>query len=216
VKKLNILITAGPTVEPIDPVRYLSNFSTGTMGYSIAEEAVRRGHKVRLVTGPVALAPPPKARVHKVVTALEMGEAVKEHIKGKDCLIMAAAVADYRPAKKSAEKIKKKGGLSLELVRNPDILRSVKKEKGLIKAGFALETGDLLKNALVKMKEKGLDIIVANSAAGKSPFGNKRTSVVILGKDGTKETLSNVSKKTCAGAIMDKIEREYSEKNPGK
>lgn len=163
----HILVTAGPTYEAIDPVRGLTNRSSGKMGYAIAEAAVARGAEVTLVTGPVALTPPPGARVINVRSAAEMCKSVKENVDRATVVIMAAAVADYRPARTADQKIKKSGGkLVLELDETEDILQSIASSKGSrVVIGFAAETENVIENAKRKLVEKGADLIVANDVS---------------------------------------------------
>ncbi len=167
----SVLITAGPTQEPIDPVRYITNKSSGKMGYSLAEAAVESGAKVTLISGPVNLDTPPNCHKVSVQTAKEMYEAVMHHIQGKDVYIGTAAVSDYRPAEFKNSKIKKKGNNSpihLRLQENQDILKSVSElEQRPYVVGFAAETDNLLENAEKKLKNKELDLIVANDVSNK-------------------------------------------------
>ena len=156
--KKKVVVTAGPTVEPIDPVRFFSNFSTGEMGYQIAKACCDAGFETCLITGPVNVTPPRGVKLVRVNTAREMRTSVLREIKGATCLIMAAAVCDFRPEKVSAAKIKKTGSLTLRLVKNPDILSDVGQRKGLIKIGFALETDRAAANAAGKLKAKKLDL----------------------------------------------------------
>lgn len=203
-----ILVTAGPTREPIDPVRYISNLSTGLMGYKIAEEAVKRGHKVSLITGPVEIQPPKEIEVVNVVTAREMQKEVNKKVKKCDCIIMAAAVCDFRPEAESESKIKKQGRVTIDFIKNPDILAELTKNKELIKIGFALETENLIENAKEKLTKKGLDLIIANQKDGKdNPFGEGRKDYTLINKDGKIKELKGVEKKTCAKHILDEIEQ---------
>ncbi|MBF0216661.1 MAG: phosphopantothenoylcysteine decarboxylase [Candidatus Omnitrophica bacterium] len=206
-----VLITAGPTVEELDPVRYISNYSTGTMGYSLAREAVNRGYEVALISGPVSIPAPHGAKLVKVTTAREMLGAVKKHIGGSSCLVMAAAVCDFAPAKRSATKIKKRARLVIQFTPNPDILGEVKDVPGVFKVGFALETGGLFGKALCKLKAKGLDLIVANKAGrGRKdggPFGAGKKDFMVISRDGRKRTRMGVTKEKMAGYIFDDIEK---------
>jgi len=204
---LKILITAGPTQEPIDPIRFISNYSTGAMGFYLAQEAKAKRHQVVLVSGPVSLKPPPGVKVTSVTTAQEMLKAVKKHFSWCDALIMSAAVCDFKPQKFSQAKLKKRKNLILNLKENADILSWCgKHKKGKILIGFALETENLVKNALKKLKSKNLDFIVANQAKkGISPFGDKATSVVLIDKYGGQECLNRVFKKDIARAVIDKL-----------
>ena len=206
---MRILVTAGPTREPIDPVRFISNYSTGHMGYSLARCAKRRGHDVRLVSGPVELTPPRGIKVVHVETAAGMLHEVKKNLPWCDCLIMAAAVSDYRPERYSTGKIKKdKNKVLLRLVRNPDILmsaRSAFRDKAIV--GFCLETGDLVKNAIRKLRSKGLDIVVANKVDERhSPFGKGKTEVTIIDRNGRLDKIKNAAKEEISKILLDKIE----------
>jgi len=210
--RLHFVITAGPTREPLDPVRFLSNYSTGTMGYALAEEAARRGHSVVLISGPSALPRPKGVRTISVETALQMRKAILRVFGGSDAVIMAAAVCDWRPLAPARRKIKRSGNtkrpLTLRLVENPDILGELGKiKKREILVGFALETEQLRENAIRKLALKNLDLIVANRHhPGKSVFGRLRATFVIIDRTGTKTTLRNVSKSLAAKAVVDKVE----------
>jgi phosphopantothenoylcysteine decarboxylase/phosphopantothenate--cysteine ligase len=175
-----ILVAAGPTREKIDPVRFISNYSTGTFGYAIAREAKRRGLDVTLVSGPTALKAPDGVRFVPVESSLDMRKAVLERFKKADCVIMSAAVADWRPVYSAKKKIKKTQKKTIELVENPDILAQLGARKnGRVAVGFALETENLEKNALKKLKDKNLDLIVANRLGKDSDlFGDKKIDVV--------------------------------------
>ena len=207
--RLRFVITAGPTREYIDPVRFLSNPSTGKMGFAIARAAASRGHDVTLVAGPVALKTPKGVRRIDVVSAREMMAAVEkalgECIRTADVFIATAAVADWRPAKCAAKKLKK-GEMSgtLRLVRNPDILKTV---KGVRKVGFAAETNDVLAEARRKCREKGLEMIVANDVTEKgSGFGTDTNRVTFVRKDGSVERLPLMSKLSVARRIVKELE----------
>ncbi|MCK4518666.1 MAG: phosphopantothenoylcysteine decarboxylase [Candidatus Omnitrophica bacterium] len=217
--RLKIVITAGPTREPLDSVRFISNYSTGTIGYLLAAEAVRRGHQVVLISGPVSLKAPEKAMVVKVESARQMYSAVKKHFKLCHCLIMSAAVSDYRPKKIIPGKLKKtKKSLSLELVRNPDILKQLAKiKKDRITVGFALEASDLIPNACRKLREKNLDLIVANKKTkGLSPFGKEKPSGFFIDGGLKAERFTKIQKKALAGLIIDKIEKLWYTHNESK
>lgn len=204
--KMTILVTAGPTREKIDPVRFISNYSTGTFGYEIAREAARRRHKVVLVSGPTALEGPRGVRIVRVESAAEMLEAVRRISKKADCVIMAAAVSDWRPRIARGTKIKRSGSIrALELVENPDILSELGTKKKCILVGFALETEALEKNAAAKLAKKNLDLLVANKITkNENVFGRGRTDVVIMGKEGVKERHRRKTKKGLAKIILDK------------
>jgi phosphopantothenoylcysteine decarboxylase/phosphopantothenate--cysteine ligase len=201
-----VVVSAGGTQEPIDPVRILTNLSSGKMGYALAEAARDRGARVILVTTPVSLPPPVAVDVVKVRTAVEMRDAVAKAVKTADALIMAAAVADYRPARPAEQKIKKEktASLTLELVKNPDILSEV---KGIfVKVGFAAESQDLLKNAKKKLSEKGLDLVVANDiTAPSSGFGADTNKVLLLDRSGAVEDLPLMSKDAVAKKVLDRV-----------
>lgn len=205
-----ILVTAGPTVEPLDPVRYISNLSTGTFGYEIAGEALRRGFKVCLVSGPVDIHAPKKAELISVTTADEMHKEITKRIKKYDCIIMTAAVCDFRPKRTEKQKIKKKDKLTLELVKNKDILSGVSSKKNLVKVGFALETDSPIKNAKTKLKEKKLDFIVVNTIGrGPSPFGKDPSlgrDYAIIDSNCNVSEFNKVTKKQIAKIILSKVE----------
>lgn len=200
-----IVVTAGGTQEPLDPVRHLSNPSSGKMGYAIAEAARDRGAKVVLISGPTYLKAPVGMETVQVKTAQEMLEAVNKATAGADALIMSAAVADYRPAQASPQKIKKTDRhLSLKLVRTVDILGQVK--GNFIKVGFAAESQNLLANAAKKLKEKRLDFIVANDiTASGSGFAVDTNKVAIIDRQGKAEDLPLLSKTEVAHKILDRI-----------
>jgi phosphopantothenoylcysteine decarboxylase/phosphopantothenate--cysteine ligase len=162
---VNVLVTAGPTREPLDAVRFLSNASSGKMGFACARAAARAGHRVTLVSGPVALPDPPGVRTVRVETAEEMRRAVLRACATADAVLMTAAVGDYRPAERFAGKLKKgAAALTLRLVRTPDILRELGARKGRrVLVGFALEEQDAVHQALLKYKRKNLDLVVLNS-----------------------------------------------------
>jgi len=207
--KHRILITAGPTIEPLDPVRYISNFSTGTMGYKIAEHAKNKGYKVCLISGPVELDPPRGVQFVRVDTARQMKKAIMENIDETECIIMAAAVCDFRPKAIKSKKIKKQKNIAIELTENPDILKGIKRREGLFRVGFALETENIKKNALDKLREKKLDLIIANKkTAKKDPFGNGNKNFILIDRKGVTTELKDVSKDRCAREILKKIKRE--------
>ncbi len=204
-----LLVTAGPTREEIDPVRFLSNYSSGKMGYAIARAAVERGARVLLVSGPTALAAPLGVEFHPVVSACQMQQAVLKLAPSCSVVVMAAAVADYRPAVRSSRKIKKSAGdrLSLELERNPDILAGLGRLAGeRLLVGFAAETEDLLSNARQKLKEKNLDLIVANDVTREGAGFDVDTNIVrLLYRDGRDEEFPQMSKDDVAGMLLDRI-----------
>ena len=201
-----IVVTAGGTQEPVDPVRCLTNRSSGKMGYALAEAARDRGAKVVLVSAPSALPKPVGIDVVNIGTAQEMYEAVKKAVVKADVLIMAAAVADYRPKKVSRSKIKREraSSLTLELERTPDILGEVKGK--FLRVGFAAESENLVANAKEKLEKKRLDLIVANDITAEgSGIGANTNQVVIIDRKGKVEKLSLLPKREVADKILDKI-----------
>lgn len=207
-KGLQLLVTAGPTREALDPVRFLTNHSTGKMGYAIAKAAMRRGAKVTLVTGKTGTPKPRFVHTVEVESAEEMFRAVKERFEGQDIIIKAAAVADYRPAAVSDQKIKKLDGeKSLPLLRTTDILSWLgeHKKEGQFLCGFAMETERLLENARGKLKRKHLDMIAANSlrVAG-AGFGTDTNVVTLLTQSGEME-LPTLTKDEVANRLLDEI-----------
>ncbi len=204
-----VMITAGPTQEAIDPVRYISNHSTGKMGYAIARAAMLRGAEVTLVSGPVAIEPPMFVDVVNIKSAAEMAEAVKSRAGEMDIIIKSAAVADYRPATVAAEKIKKKDGeaSSIELERTEDILSYIgaNKKPGQFICGFSMETENMLENSKAKLKKKNVDMIVANNlrTAG-AGFGTDTNVVTLITAEDARE-LPIMSKDDVAQAILDEI-----------
>lgn len=205
-----VLVTAGPTREPLDPVRYLSNHSTGKQGIALAEAAWRRGAEVVLVHGPLSAAAPVGATLKPVETTQDMAEAVASEIGAADVLVMAAAPADFRPAAVASAKIKKTGSApSLALEETPDILKRTasRRRPGMIAVGFALETDDLAANAQKKLAAKQLSLIVANNAreAG-AGFGHDTNRVTLFAASGAIEELPLLSKRDTADAILDRIE----------
>lgn len=206
---IKVMVTAGGTREPIDPVRYITNRSSGKMGYALAQRARERGAEVILVSAPTNLAPPPGVQVVPVTTAMDMLEAVERHLEESQVVIKAAAVADYRPVHVSQQKIKKAhGNLTLELERNPDILASIglKKKAHQIFVGFAAETQDLISNAGMKMEKKNVDLMVANDVTLEGAgFEGDTNIVTIIQKDGTIKELPKMSKLDVAEEILDRI-----------
>jgi len=201
----HIVVTAGGTQEPIDPVRYISNRSSGKMGYALAEAARDRGAKVTLITTPTSLLEPVGINVVKVNTAQEMRQAVENAAPQADVLIMAAAVADYRPTKAAKDKIKKvEAGLTLEMECTPDILGSIK--GNFIKVGFAAESSNLVENAREKLKQKRLDFIVANDiTASDSGFGTDTNQVTIIDHEGKIDDLPLLPKREVAERVLDRV-----------
>lgn len=202
--RLRVLVTAGPTREHLDPVRYLSNESSGRMGFELAAAARRAGHAVTLVTGPVALPTPRGVERVDVVSARDMLAAARRAFRGADALLMCAAVADWRPLRRRTGKWRKEAVrqevAKIELVRNPDILATLAARKGRrIVVGFALETGAGEGRARRKLARKRADYIVLNDAA---VLGAARTTVTVLGRDGSRRRLAGVTKRAAAEAIV--------------
>lgn len=201
-----IVVSAGGTREPLDPVRYLGNRSSGMMGFALAQAALDRGAEVHLVAGPTALTPPIGADLTEVETAEEMLGALRSVSLGADVLLMAAAVADFRPAAYSPRKLKKQQGqdvLQLELRRNPDILSAIDAPR-LIKIGFAAETDSLERNAQEKRRQKGLALIVANDA--ETTIGSLESTAILISGDGPPERLPTLSKTRLAETILDRVQ----------
>jgi phosphopantothenoylcysteine decarboxylase/phosphopantothenate--cysteine ligase len=201
----HVVVAAGGTHEPIDPVRYVSNRSSGKMGFALAEAARDRGADVTLITAPTSLPEPVGIDVIRVGTAEEMRQAVENAAPRADALIMAAAVADYRPIKAARDKLKKvKAGLTLKLERTPDILGSVKGD--FIRVGFAAESSNLVENARKKVKQKRLDFIVANDITARdSGFGTDTNRVTIIDRKGKVERLPLLAKREVAERILTKV-----------
>ena len=205
-----VIVTAGPTLEPIDPVRVVTNRSSGKMGYAIAAAAQRAGAEVRLITGPTALRAPAGVSVVHIETAAELSDAVLAELPGAHAVIMAAAVADYRPAKPAEAKLKKRDqgdAVSLALVRNPDVLQAIvaARDPRTLVVGFKAETGDAVGEASRMLREKGLDLVVANDVTAKgSEFGSDTDQVTLVSADGA-EALPLLSKREVARRLVAKI-----------
>ncbi|HOD30095.1 MAG TPA: bifunctional phosphopantothenoylcysteine decarboxylase/phosphopantothenate--cysteine ligase CoaBC [Smithellaceae bacterium] len=203
-----VLITAGPTQEPLDPVRFITNLSSGKMGYALATAARRRGAEVTLISGPTFLSPPKVEKIINVRTAREMHKAVMENYKKAKIIIKAAAVADYRPKEISRQKLKKtKESLTVEMKTNPDIIEEIGKNKeGRIVVGFAMETQNLLANAREKLKKKNMDLIVANDVCKEGAGFQSDTNIVtIIDKKGKTETLKKMTKLEAADEILNRV-----------
>ena len=217
---MSLLVSAGPTHEDLDPVRFIGNRSSGKMGYAIAQRAAQRGATVVLVSGPVALDPPARTQVVHVRSALEMYEAIIGRQSEMDAIVMAAAVADYRPAHLELHKIKKGDDLSIDLVRNPDILAELGTNRiggRPILVGFAVETEELERRGRTKLNQKGADLIVANEAA--VGFGGD-TNRAILVEESSSTSLTEMTKAELADRILDRIsdflkpDQPLTERNP--
>ena len=212
-----ILITAGPTQEPIDPVRFITNRSSGKMGYSLVEAALESGANVTLISGPVNIEPPSNCNFVSIKTAEEMYEAVMHHISGMDVYIGTAAVSDYSPAKASDSKIKKDGSSSpmvLELKENQDILKSVSElEQRPYVVGFAAETNDLIKNAEKKLSNKNLDLIIANDVSNKDIGFDSDDNEVTLITEKEKHHIERQNKRKVSKKIIDFISGRINDQN---
>jgi phosphopantothenoylcysteine decarboxylase/phosphopantothenate--cysteine ligase len=201
-----VLVTAGPTFEPVDPVRFLGNRSSGKMGFSLAAEAARRGARVVLVAGPVHLPTPPGVERIDVTTAKEMEQAVHRAVPGADLVIMTAAVADFRPSRPASEKIKRERGLpAIELEPNPDILAGLRAvAPGALLVGFAAETADLEANARSKMARKGVDFLVANDVSRRDiAFDSDANEVTVFRREGDAVFFPRRPKSELSGALLD-------------
>lgn len=210
----HVLVTAGPTQEKMDPVRYISNHSTGKMGYAIAKQAMRRGADVTLVSGRVSIQPPIGVHVVPIVSAADMAQAVKDRADEQDIIIKAAAVADYRPADVSDEKVKKKDdSLSLALERTEDILAylGAHRREGQFLCGFSMETEHMIENSRAKLEKKNIDMIVANNLKQKGAgFGTDTNVVTLLTREETVE-LPMMSKEEVADALLDYIMEHWKD-----
>ena len=215
---LRILVTAGPTVEPIDPVRYITNRSSGKMGYALAGAARRRGADVMLVSGPTDLKPPVDVNFCGVKTTEEMKRAVLDASEQYDVIIKAAAVSDYRPREKAVQKIKKqKETQSIDLVRNPDILAELGEKRGnsrCILVGFSAETEDLLTNATEKLRQKNLDMIVANDVSREDAGFESDTNLVkVIYRDGEMEEFPLMAKEEVADQLLERIKELWESRS---
>ncbi len=212
-----ILVTAGPTREPLDPIRFITNRSSGKMGYAVAEMAFHRGADVVLVSGPTSLPDPTGVKLVSVETTEQMRDEVFEHASQADVVIMAAAPSDYRPQTVSAQKIKKEHGeLALALERNPDILAELgqRKQREQILVGFSMETENLLDNARKKLQKKNADLMVANDVSQEGAgFGTDTNIVWIIDSSGAEKKLPLMSKRDVADAILDEVIRIGSSKS---
>jgi phosphopantothenoylcysteine decarboxylase/phosphopantothenate--cysteine ligase len=214
-----ILITAGPTEEPLDPVRFITNLSSGKMGYALAKVASRHGAQVTLITGPTNLPLPAAENIIRVRTAQEMHKAVIDNYKKSTVIIKAAAVADYRPKVFVKEKIKKDDKpRAIELERNPDIIAEIgKNKKNIVLVGFAMETKDLLANAREKLKNKNMDLIVANSLREEGAGFQKDTNkITILDREGEVQSLPVMTKIEAAEKILERVEGLLKKKGGSK
>jgi phosphopantothenoylcysteine decarboxylase/phosphopantothenate--cysteine ligase len=209
---VRFVVTAGPTREAIDPVRFISNRSSGKMGYAIADAALALGHEVTLVSGPVNIAPPSRARFISITTADELYDAVHRAVRGCDVLVMCAAVSDYKPAAPAARKMKKrKSRFALRLIPTRDVLGSLPMEnRRFLVVGFAAETHDLQINAGKKLRRKNCDVIVANDVSrSDSGMESDENEVVILSRNGEMEKIPRASKKIIARELVKKIAKMF-------
>lgn len=222
---MRILISSGPTREPLDPVRFLSNYSTGYMGAQLAAASLARGHRVTVVSGPATEPLPVKARVIRVERAAEMARALNEAARSADVVIMAAAVSDFRPSRRSAaSKLSRRGALHLALEATPDIIARLPRRPRQVVVGFALETHGVVARANAKLRAKRLDLVLAQQVRHDSalhperrrgtqrangtegPFGRHPVRAWLLSRDGNVEPLGMVSKPKVARVLLDKIE----------
>ena len=207
-KGMKVLVTAGPTVEAVDPVRYITNHSTGKMGYALARACMLRGAQVTLITGPTAIPKPRFVETVPITSAKEMFDAVVERFKEQDLIIKAAAVADYRPKQTAQDKIKKQGEhMALELERTDDILQYLgdHKKAGQFLCGFSMETKDMLENSRKKLKKKNLDMIVANNLKVKGAGFGTDTNVITMLTEREEVSLPLLKKEEAANRILDQI-----------
>jgi len=215
---LNVVITAGPTWEAIDPVRGITNHSSGKMGYALAQAAIDAGARVTLVSGPTSLAAPPRATLVQVTSALDMQDAVSSAISGADIFVGVAAVADYRPLAPASQKIKKDSErISLELVKNPDIVAAVAARPNRpFTVGFAAETEDLLRNAQSKLRHKGLDLIIANRVSEPGlGFGSENNAVTVIDLHGS-TNIGPLPKTKLARSLIQETADRFHASRPAK
>lgn len=212
-----VLVTAGPTREPLDPVRFLTNRSSGRMGYALARAAAEQGASVTLISGPVSLPPPAGVEVVRVTTAREMLQAVLQLYNEVDVVLKAAAVADFRPAAESAQKIKKGDELTLTLLKNPDILAELgRRKKQQLLVGFAAETENVAMYAKGKLSDKNLDLIVANDLTREGAGFDVDTNIVqLIFRDGTIKALPLLSKLDVARTILEELRQKYFDEPAG-
>ena len=204
---MRVLITAGPTREAIDPVRFLSNYSTGAMGAALVAEALRRRHHVTVISGPVEVSWPRAARVVLIESAAQMERALWRAAVRADVVIMAAAVADFRPQHRAAAKLSRRGRLTLHLEATPDLIGRLPRRTGQVIVGFAVETGQVLARARTKLRTKRLDLLLAQRAeASGAPFGRRKVAAWLLRRGGIAQALGRVGKPSIARRLFEKIE----------
>ena len=208
---MRFVVTAGPTREAIDPVRFISNRSSGKMGYAVAEAALAKKHEVTLISGPAGIVPPRGAKNVSIITSDELYDAVHRAVRGCDVLVMCAAVADYKPAAISARKMKKrKTSFALRLVPTRDILASLPKRRNYLVVGFAAETHDLHQNAQKKLRAKNCDAIVANDVSGsETGMESDENEVTIFFRNGESQKISRASKKIIARELVKIIAKMF-------
>ena len=207
---MRFVVTAGPTREAIDPVRFISNRSSGKMGYAIAEAALARKHEVTLISGPAVIAPPRSAKFVPITTADELRDAVHRSARRCDILVMCAAVSDYKPAAPASRKLKKEKALTLRLVPTPDILASLPRRRRFLLVGFAAETHDLKINAQKKLREKNCDAIVANDVSGsEAGMESDENEVTIFFRNGEIKKISRASKKIIGRELVKIFEKIF-------
>jgi len=208
-RSLHLLVTAGPTREPIDPVRFISNRSSGTLGYAVASEGVRRGHRVVLLSGPTALEPPRGARLEWFETAAELLRSMRRRWRWCDAVVMTAAVSDFRPRRVSVTKIGRSGALRLELVATPDIIGALGRRKGRrVLVGCAVESSRAVARAARKLVQKRLDLIMVTTVgrAAVSPFGSGAMQATLVTSSGAVEPLGVRPKRVLARRLLDSVE----------
>ena len=217
-RPLRILISSGATREPLDPVRFLSNYSTGYMGAQLAAQALRRGHRVTVVSGPSPEPLPSKARTIHVEAAREMADALRRESPRADVVIMAAAVSDFTPERPSARKLPRRAGLTLRLRATPDLIARLPRRRGQVRAGFAVESGAVVPRARRKLRAKRLDLLVAQRLGRgpiASPFGRRPVEAWLLSPTET-QRLGCLPKPRVARALLDKAETLwYGQPKPG-
>ena len=214
-RRLQILITAGPTREAIDQVRFLSNYSTGYMGAELARQSLRRGHSVTVIHGPISEAMPSGVASIRIETARELERVLRQRAPQADAIIMAAAIADFRPARRASQKLKRRGQLTLRLRAIPDVIGRLPRRKGQIVAGFALESSKARSRGWEKLRRKHLDLVIAQETGRGSPFGRRKLSAWMLAKNGSGISLGYTSKTRVARLLLDKVERLwYGDKIP--
>lgn len=212
-KSLRVVLTAGPTREPIDPVRFLSNYSTGYMGAQVAAEALRRGHQVTIVCGPTQESMPSGAEVLPIETAHEMARALRQQARRAEVVIMAAAVSDFRPARRARAKLSRHAQRTLRLHATPDLIAELPRRARQLVIGFALETHRVVPRAQAKLRAKRLDVLLAQQANGtRVPFGRRRVRAWLLTRGGSVRALGQRTKPAIARMLLDNIESLWNDR----